>query len=394
MEKSESSAITFTSGTDLAFALVVFLAYFATFSQAAVTSLFLILILVCLGIAYITVGIYGFGIISRSSKVIYRVGYFVLQLVIGGFIIYYTNGIGVSVLILLPLVSHSAMLLDQDWMFGINAGIIGTFAIATYAYTLNWQSVWPQLPIFFVGQVFILIFTQMALTERQARIKQEKLTSELEEANRHLSEYAAQVKELTLTQERNRLAREIHDGLGHYLTTINMQIKAAEAMLERDNQKARHMMADAEELSAQALVDVRNSVYALRIDEGENGSLEERVRKLISASNFRQMDIQFAIEGNQRPISPQVDLTLFRACQEGINNAMKHSDADLLSIQLDYNDPDSISLIISDNGSGADDIQGGFGLIGIRERVKLLNGTVAVSTESGAGFTISISIPG
>jgi len=106
------------------------------------------------------------------------------------------------------------------------------------------------------------------------------------------------------------------------------------------------------------------------------------------------MDIQFAIEGNQRPISPQVDLTLFRACQEGINNAMKHSDADLLSIQLDYNDPDSISLIISDNGSGADDIQGGFGLIGIRERVKLLNGTVAVSTESGAGFTISISIPG
>jgi len=95
--ESESSAITFTSGTDLAFALVVFLAYFATFSQAAVTSLFLILILVCLGIAYITVGIYGFGLISRSSKVLYRIGYFVLQLVIGGFIIYYTNGIGVSV---------------------------------------------------------------------------------------------------------------------------------------------------------------------------------------------------------------------------------------------------------------------------------------------------------
>lgn len=394
MEKSESSAITFTSGTDLAFALVVFLAYFATFSQAAVTSLFLILILVCLGIAYITVGIYGFGLISRSSRVLYRIGYFVLQLVIGGFIIYYTNGIGVSVLILLPLVSHSAMLLDQDWMFGINVGIIGTFAVATYAYTHDWQSVWSQLPIFFVGQVFILIFTQMALTERQARIKQEKLTRELEEANRHLSEYAAQVKELTLTQERNRLAREIHDGLGHYLTTINMQIKAAEAMLERDNQKARHMMADAEELSSQALVDVRNSVYALRIDEGENGSLEERIRKLISASNVRQMDIQFEIEGKQRPVSPQVDLTLFRACQEGINNAMKHSDADLLSIQLDFTDPDSISLVISDNGSGADDIQGGFGLIGIRERVKLLNGTVSVSTESGAGFTISIQLPG
>jgi signal transduction histidine kinase len=394
MENSESPVINITTGTDLAFALVVFLSYFTTFSQSEITSIFLILILICLGIAYITVGIYGFSFISKSKRTIDRLGYFLLQLVIGGFIVYYTNGVGVSALILLPLVSHSTMLLDQDWLFGANAAIIGTYTIATYAYNQSWQLVWSQLPIFFVGQVFILIFTQMALTEREARMRQEKLLEELAEANRHLNDYANQVKELTLTQERNRMAREIHDGLGHYLTTLNMQIKAAEAMIDRDHQKARHMLSNADELSTQALVDVRNSVFALRVDETENGTLEERIRKLIQSSNVRQMKIDFVITGEVRYISPQSDLTLFRACQEGINNAMKHSDASLLSIELSYEDPKFITLVISDNGSGAEELQSGFGLIGIRERVKLLNGSVDVNTSPGVGFTISMRLPG
>jgi len=394
MEKSDTTSFNFSSGIDLAFALVVFLTYFATFSQTETTSLFLILILICLGIAYITVGIYGFSYISKSKNIIERVGYFILQLVIGGFIVYYTNGIGISSFILLPLVSHTAMLLDQDWMFAANAGIIGTFAIATYGYSQNFQTVWAQLPMVFAGQVFILIFTLMALTERKARIKQENLSIELGEANRHLSEYAQQVKELTLTQERNRLAREIHDGLGHSLTTINMQIKAAEAMIDLDNQKALHMMADAEEMSTQALVDVRNSVYALRVDEKESGSLEERIRKLISSTNVKGIDIGFTIEGERRSVTPQVDLTLFRACQEGINNAIKYSNADTLTITLTFLDSNEIKLVISDNGSGAEEIQSGFGLIGIRERVRLLNGKVEVTTASGLGFTITILLPG
>jgi signal transduction histidine kinase len=394
MEKPESPVLDMTTGTDLAFALVVFLSYFATFSQSAITSIFLILVLTALGIAYITVGIYGFGFISKAPRILDQLGYFVLQLVLGGFIVFYTNGAGVSALILLPLVSHSVMLLDQDWMFGVNAAILATFTVATYGFSQSWQTVWAQLPIFFVGQVLILIFTQMALNERKARVQQEKLLDELAEANRHLSEYANQVKDLTLTQERNRMAREIHDGLGHSLTTLNMQIKAAEAVLDRDTLKARHMLSDAEELSAQALVDVRNSVYALREDETQNVSLEERIRKLISSSTVRKMSIDFAIQGKSRAITPQVDLTLFRACQEGINNAMKHSDADLLSIDMSYEDPDFITLVISDNGSGADEIQSGFGLIGIRERVRLLNGTVDVSTGSGVGFTISMKLPG
>ena len=75
----------------------------------------------------------------------------------------------------------------------------------------------------------------------------EKLAGELSEANRHLSEYALQVKDLTLSQERNRLAREIHDGLGHYLTTINMQIKAALAIIQKDPPQALHLLETAQQ---------------------------------------------------------------------------------------------------------------------------------------------------
>jgi signal transduction histidine kinase len=73
---------------------------------------------------------------------------------------------------------------------------------------------------------------------------------------------------------------------------------------------------------------------------------------------------------------------------------MKHSDASLLSIELSYEDPKFITLVISDNGSGAEELQSGFGLIGIRERVKLLNGSVDVNTSPGVGFTISMRLPG
>lgn len=394
MDKHESASFSFSSGTDLAFALVVFISYFANFSQTQTLSLFLIIVLICLGIAYITLGIYGFSFINKSKWVIGKILYFVLQLIIGGLIIYYGRGAGFNALILLPLVTHTVIVLDQDLMFAANAGIIATYALAIYSYSGSWQEVINQMPLFFAGQVFILFFTQMALTERKARMKTEKMAAELAEANRHLSEYAEQVKELTLSQERNRLAREIHDGLGHYLTTINMQIKAATAMIGKDNDQALHMLHNAQYLSSEALVDVRNSVSALRADTKEGGLLEDRIKKLIESTFTKDVDIQFTTRGERRSITPQVDLTIFRACQEALNNALKHSNANRITILLDYSDSQSLQLTVEDNGKGAEELDGGFGLIGIQERARLAKGTVQVVTKEGQGFSLILNIPG
>ena len=226
-------------------------------------------------------GIYGFAYAKKSSSLFIKLAYFILQLLIGGLIVYYGKGAGFTALILLPVVAHSAMLLDQDWSLITNIAIFASYLLSIWAYSHNFSQVWQGLPTFFVGQVFILIFTQMAMTEQKAREKLEKLANELSEANRHLSEYADQVHILAVSEERNRFAREIHDGLGHYLTTIKMQVSAAAAIVKKDPERAAHMLENAQKLTSEALVDVRNSVYALRKDSLDIGDLVTRIRGLV-----------------------------------------------------------------------------------------------------------------
>ena len=231
MEQEKKASFSLTTGTDLAFALVVFISFFTIFSSAPITKPIAILVIVFLGIAYVTFGIYGFAYAQKSKSHLTKLGYFIVQLFLGGCIVYFGKGAGINALVLLPLVAHTAMLLDQDRVLIVNVGIIATYILSVYAYSGSLQEVWKGAPFFFTGQVVILIFTQMAVTELNARIRLESLAEELSVANKHLQEYADRVQELTITQERNRMAREIHDGLGHYLTILNMELKAAAATL-------------------------------------------------------------------------------------------------------------------------------------------------------------------
>lgn len=394
MNKQGSAEFSITSGTDLAFALVVLISYFATFSKPPQISIFLITVLVCLGVAYITIGIYGFAFVNQLGKLIPKLIYFALQLVLGGFIVYFSKGAGFNAFILLPLVAHTAMTLDQDWMLAVNASIFLTYVLSMMSYTRAWDTVWANLPIFFVGQIFFLIFTQTAVNEQRGRLRMEKLAAELSEANRHLSEYAGQVKDLTLSQERNRLAREIHDGLGHYLTTINMQIKAALAIMKKDQSQATYLLENAQQLTSEALVDIRNSVASLREDNIGALSLTDRIISLARASESTDRKLNVEICGISRPISPQVDVTLFRTVQEAINNANKHSKSSIVNIVIDFSKSDKINLSIQDNGIGSDSFEGGFGLLGMKERVRLIQGAIKFTSTKGEGFGIELSVPG
>jgi signal transduction histidine kinase len=394
MKRNSGAEFNITSGTDLAFALVVLISYFATFSKPPQTSLFLITVLICLGVAYITLGIYGFAFVDQLGKLLPKLIYFGLQLIIGGLIVYFGKGAGFNAFILLPLVAHTAMTLNQDWMLVANASIFMTYVLSIMSYTNAWTTVWSGLPTFFAGQVFILIFTEMAYTEQQARIKLEKLADELSDANQHLSEYARQVKDLTISQERNRLAREIHDGLGHYLTTINMQIKAALVIIKKEPSQAVHLLENAQGLTTDALLEVRNSVSSLREDNIGDLSLQERISRLIESSEFADRKFLFEVKGSPRVLSPQVDVSLFRVVQEAINNANKHSLSTKVLITLSFEQSDQIFLKIEDNGIGAETIEGGFGLIGMKERIRLINGKFEVKTAKGQGFCIEVFTPG
>jgi signal transduction histidine kinase len=98
--------------------------------------------------------------------------------------------------------------------------------------------------------------------------------------------------------------------------------------------------------------------------------------------------------GDGRALSPQAKLTLARTAQEGLTNVRKHARASRVDLTLDYRQPDAIQLVIEDNGVGSEETGGGFGLLGIRERVQLLQGSMACVTGRRQGFRLEVTLPG
>ena len=213
----------------------------------------------------------------------------------------------------------------------------------------------------------------MRLNEQQARERAEQLTAELEEANVQLAAYATQAEELAMTQERNRLAREIHDNLGHYLTIVNVQIEAARVVMESDPDRALDAMNKAQELTQKGLARVRESVAALRESPVSNRPLGEAIASLVKEAQSSGIVTEFKVTGEPLTLEHKVALALYRAAQEGLTNVRKHARASRVDVLLDYQ-PDQVRLEVRDNGVGAAETAGGFGLLGIRERMQLLGG--------------------
>jgi len=155
MENENNQSINLYTGTDLAFALVVFIAFFSAFSSSPITSLFLILFIILLGTAYILNGIYGFSYVRKNSNPFIKVLYFVSQLFIGGLIIYYNRGAGISTLIILPMVAHAVISLDENWSLVANFGILLTFFASNWSYSSDLLQMWKNFPIFFGNKRYI-----------------------------------------------------------------------------------------------------------------------------------------------------------------------------------------------------------------------------------------------
>ncbi len=382
------------AGADLAFAVVLLASYFATFSAIKSTSTLDLVLMIVLGVAYVAIGIYGYGFCAASGSFWLQLAYFVVQVPLGGLIVYLAKGGGFNALILLPLAGHSVMMLPRNWMLAANAAILASYLLAVGLVSAGWQSASANLPTFLAGQVFVVAFTQMALNEERARREVERLVGALEVANQQLREYALQVEELAIARERNRLAREIHDGVGHYLTTIHMQIQAARAVSASDPDRAQEVLWHAQNLSQEALADIRRSVAALRAGPEGSLPLTSRIYEMVKNYEIGGLAADLKVNGQPRRISPQATLTLFRAAQEGLSNASKHAEANRVSILLDYSEPKIVRLMIQDDGRGADCVEGGFGLMGLRERVNLLAGEFEVNTAPGEGFRITVGVPG
>jgi signal transduction histidine kinase len=240
--------------------------------------------------------------------------------------------------------------------------------------------------------LFIAWFAQLRLNEQQARERVEMLMVNLETANAQLAAYATQAEELAMIQERNRLAREIHDSLGHTLTIVNVQIEAAKVVMLSDPERALDSLNKAQKFARKGLTQVRESVASLRESPVSNQPLSEAIRPLVKEAHSTGIVTEFKIVGEPQTLENKVALALYRAAQEGLTNVCKHARASRVDILLDYQ-PNQVRLELKDNGVGATETTGGFGLLGIQERMQLLGGKLEIHTAAGKGFGLVASVP-
>ena len=132
---------------------------------------------------------------------------------------------------------------------------------------------------------------------------------------------------------------------------------------------------------------------ALRTSPLDNQALPQAIESLVNECRAAGIATAFDVLGERRDLPPQVDLVLYRVAQEGMTNVRKYAQASSAEVTLDYRDEEQIQLTVRDSGVGTDDPSGGYGLIGVRERVQLLGGQVHIETAPGEGFTLQVQVP-
>jgi signal transduction histidine kinase len=258
--------------------------------------------------------------------------------------------------------------------------------------------------------LYALTFPFFMRQQRQQRERAEALVAELEAAQEQLQAHADQVEELAVTRERNRMAREIHDTLGHYLTILAVQLETALKLEEHHDPRLHEELVEARRAAAECLAEVRQSVIALRPTDLARLTLTEALARLVREfeSVLPETEIILDEEGEIDRLAPELRVTLYRCVQEALTNIRKHAQATKVLVRLrvdgevDSNGdgtPDSgqVELTVLDNGphpaDGAKETPSGFGLQGIRERIALVGGSVMAGPEPGAGWRVEVRLP-
>lgn len=204
--------------------------------------------------------------------------------------------------------------------------------------------------------------------------------------------------ELGAAEERNRLAREIHDTLAQGLSAIALQLETADALLDAgaNTKRAQQAVQSALISARSSLEEARRSVLDLRAAPLEGRALGEALAKLVRDSQRKgKLKITFEETDGSRPLPARVEIGLYRVAQEALTNALKHARASRITLQL-ITTPDRVELKIEDDGRGFDPSQippGHYGLIGLNERVRLLGGQVELRSCPGEGVQLYVSVP-
>jgi signal transduction histidine kinase len=308
--------------------------------------------------------------------------------------------------------------LVRSWRWRI-AGIGVVACLAGISQGLGLQGAFtPERVLILVGAILVNVILGCAFTIfnwvsfKQGQLRSQ-LFNELAESNRRLEatlaentglhrQLLAQAREAGVLDERQRMAREIHDTLAQGLTGIITQLQAA----QHDGPERRRRVDAAVTLARESLSEARRSVDALRPEALETARLGEALTGVAHRWADRSgVPVQVTLTGTVRPVSPDAEAALLRTAQEALANVAKHAAATRVGLTLSYID-DEVVLDVRDDGRGFDPARtaaaaaatppaaaGGFGLVAMRQRIEGLSGTLDVESEPGLGTAISARVP-
>lgn len=258
----------------------------------------------------------------------------------------------------------------------------------------TWSTV--QVPVdypnlatsFFVFLGFL--FAGYSLFTLEMLVRETKAREELEATRRELEQTSRQAGVL---EERQRLAREIHDTLAQSFASIVVQLEAADAAAQAEASQGRYLD-QARAVARDGLSEARRMVWALRPEILEGTSLPDALRRFLQRwQEENNVQVLLTITGDPQPLYPDIEVTLLRVTQEAFSNIRKHSKARQASLTLSYME-DMILMDIQDDGVGLQPaLAGSFGLRSMRERVQAFGGQITLESEPGQGTTLAISLP-
>ncbi|MGL6343017.1 MAG: sensor histidine kinase [Waterburya sp.] len=241
--------------------------------------------------------------------------------------------------------------------------------------------------LFCLITVFVFILVNTLMSEYRSR-------QELGIVNEQLRKYALLIEDRAMLQERNRIAREIHDSLGHSLTAQNIQLANALLYLRSNLERSESFLAEAKKLGSHALQDVRQSVATLRADPLQGKILKVAIAELVKDLQYRT-EINFHYQSDIPDfLTNEITSTVYRIVQEALTNMMKHSQATEVKISLKLL-VNYLEVQVKDNGMGFDPQENttGFGIQGMRERTTALRGKFNLVSFPGKGCQIILTIP-
>lgn len=239
-----------------------------------------------------------------------------------------------------------------------------------------WQWTLQYLATYFAVLAFVVYLSLVVMTEQKSRYRAEVLTQ--------------QIEALAATLERTRIARDIHDSLGHLLTDLNARLAVAQALRDRDPGEASQAVDMAKVLASQSIAEVKRSLQIIR---SSDFNLDQALTALVEQLRYNQaLSVQWNI--NLPPLSLQTSHHIYCVVKEGLINIQKHSHASEARLRS-HCTAQVLYLEIEDDGRGFDPTSShnGFGLRGMAERVQLLGGKLTIHSMVGSGTRIQITLP-